>query len=220
MENKMLVTQALDERDLLVKKINDKINKASFVDTIKKNEEKVMGKHILKNDFMEQAKSSYQQIIDLIARFQKLDEAIITSNANTFVQTSYGQISVASAISIRNRLRENSTYGLSADFEMNLCLSMDEEYAGKLQIANQKNRDLEQTAEEMRLSILGRDNKVKDTKPLEVVDVYIKENTTEIVDVLNVRKKVEELTEKRRKLMSELDTQIKVSNATTFVEIS
>lgn len=216
----MLVTQALDERDLLVKKINDKINKASFVDTIKKNEEKVMGKHILKNDFMEQAKSSYQQIIDLIARFQKLDEAIITSNANTFVQTSYGQISVASAISIRNRLRENSTYGLSADFEMNLCLSMEEEYAGKLQIANQKNRDLEQTAEEMRLSILGRDNKVKDTKPLEVVDVYIKENTTEIVDVLNVRKKVEELTEKRRKLMSELDTQIKVSNATTFVEIS
>lgn len=220
MENKMLVTQALDERDLLVKKINDKINKASFVDIIKKNEEKVMGKHILKNDFMEQAKASYQQIIDLIARFQKLDEAIITSNANTFVQTSYGQISVASAISIRNRLRNTSTYGLSADFEMNLCLSMEEEYAGKLQIANQKNRGLEQTAEEMRLSILGRDNKVKDTKPLEVVDVYIKENTTEIVDVLNIQKIVDELTEKRRKIMSELDTQIKVSNATTFVEIS
>ena len=30
----MLVTQALDERDLLVKKINDKIQKASFVDTM------------------------------------------------------------------------------------------------------------------------------------------------------------------------------------------
>ena len=33
----MLVTQALDERDLLVKKINDKIQKASFVDTMKHN---------------------------------------------------------------------------------------------------------------------------------------------------------------------------------------
>ena len=31
MSEKMLVTQALDERDLLVKKINDKIAKASFV---------------------------------------------------------------------------------------------------------------------------------------------------------------------------------------------
>ena len=33
MNEKMLVTQALDERDLLVKKISDKIDKASFVDT-------------------------------------------------------------------------------------------------------------------------------------------------------------------------------------------
>ena len=41
MSEKMLVTQALDERDLLVKKIADKISKASFVDTIKPNEEKV-----------------------------------------------------------------------------------------------------------------------------------------------------------------------------------
>ena len=39
---KMLVTQALDERDLLVKKIDDKIGKARFVDTIQRNEELVM----------------------------------------------------------------------------------------------------------------------------------------------------------------------------------
>ena len=31
MSEKMLVTQALDERDLLVKKITDKIAKASFM---------------------------------------------------------------------------------------------------------------------------------------------------------------------------------------------
>ncbi len=30
MSEKMLVTQALDERDLLVKKINDKIEKSQF----------------------------------------------------------------------------------------------------------------------------------------------------------------------------------------------
>lgn len=39
MSDKMLVTQALDERDLLVKKIADKIAKASFIDTIKPNED-------------------------------------------------------------------------------------------------------------------------------------------------------------------------------------
>ena len=43
---KMLETQALDERDLLVKKIGDKIAKASFVDTVRPNEEKVYAKRI------------------------------------------------------------------------------------------------------------------------------------------------------------------------------
>ena len=41
MSEKMLVTQALDERDLIVKKISDKIDKASFVDTIKPNEDRI-----------------------------------------------------------------------------------------------------------------------------------------------------------------------------------
>ena len=72
----------------------------------------------------------------------------------------------------------------------------------------------------MRLSILGRDAKAKDDKPLGVVDAYVRENTTELVDPLDVKNKLEVLEEKRNILLSELDTQIKVSNATTFVEIA
>lgn len=75
------------------------------------------------------------------------------------------------------------------------------------------------TAENMRLCILGKDSKAKDDKPLEVVDTYMMENTAELVDPLDVQKKVGEIQEKRAKLLSELDTQIKVSNATTFIEI-
>ena len=43
MAEKMLVTQALDERDLLVKKITDKIRKVKLVDTKKRNEERTAG---------------------------------------------------------------------------------------------------------------------------------------------------------------------------------
>ena len=39
MSETMLMTQALDERDLLVKKINDKIDKLKLVDVKRKNEE-------------------------------------------------------------------------------------------------------------------------------------------------------------------------------------
>lgn len=60
----------------------------------------------------------------------------------------------------------------------------------------------------MRLSILGKDSKTKDEKPLGVVDAYVKENTTELVDPLDVKKKLEALEEKRNTLLTELDTQI------------
>ena len=70
------------------------------------------------------------------------------------------------------------------------------------------------------MSILGKDSKTKDEKPLGVVEAYVKENTTELVDPLDVKKKVEALEEKRNALLTELDTQIKVSNATTFIEVA
>ncbi len=77
MSEKMLVTQALDERDLLVKKINDKIAKSSFVDTIKSNEDKVYAKRIDKAEYAKEAEAAYQQINDLIRRFQLIDAAIV-----------------------------------------------------------------------------------------------------------------------------------------------
>ena len=60
----------------------------------------------------------------------------------------------------------------------------------------------------------------KDDKPLGVVDAYVKENTTELVNPLDIKKKIESLEEKNNTLLKELDTQIKVSNATTLIEIA
>lgn len=219
MSDKMLVTQALDERDLLVKKIKDKIAKASFVDTIKPNEEKVYESRVTRDEFSKDAESAYQQIMDLIERFQKIDAAIVASNAVTKIKTSYGEFSVAGAISLRNRLRGVGSYNGSADFESMLQNKMSTDLSKRLEAIEVKNRQLQGTAENMRLSILGKDTKVKDEKPLEVVEAYVRENTTELVDPLDIRKKITNLQEKRNTLLTELDTQIKVSNATTFIEI-
>lgn len=219
MADKMLVTQALDERDLLVKKIQDKIKKANFVDTIKPNEEKVLDARVSRAEFAKDAESAYQQIQDLIERFQKIDAAIVASNANTTINTSYGSFTVAGAISLRSRLRGAGSYDGDADFDTALQLKMEKDFQTRVTVAEMKNKQLQSTAESMRLSILGKDTKVKDEKPLEVVEAYVKENTTELVDPLDVQKKVAALQEKRDTLLSELDTQIKVSNATTFIEV-
>ena len=220
MNDKMLVTQALDERDLLVKKISDKIAKANFVDSIKPNEDKVYSKRVGKEEFIKEAEAEYQQIMDLIDRFQKIDAAIVDSNAKTEITTSYGTFTVAGAISLRGRLRGVGSYDGDADFESKLQDKLKREYNECVRICDLKNCQLQKTADDMRLSILGKDTKNRDDKPLGVVDAYVKENTAELVDPLDVMKKLQMLEEKRNKLLTELDTQIKVSNATTFIEVN
>ena len=126
---------------------------------------------------------------------------------------------MAGAISLRGRLRDTGAYGSNADFEGILQRKLEREYNEAVRFSDSKNSQLQNTAEEMRLSILGRDSKVKDDKPLGVVEAYVKENTTELVDPLDVKKKLTELQEKRVTLLAELDTRIKVSNATTFIVI-
>ena len=220
MEKKMLVTQALDQRDLLVKKICDKIRKASFTETKKHNEEKVMERRVTQKEFEKEARSSYQQIIDLIHWYDKVDQAILRSNAETIIETSYGTMSIANALALRSRLNCSNAYDSDSNFEGNLMMKLQEELNEKIRVMEQKNKGLQNTAETMRLSILGKDTKTKDETPLKVVDVYVQENTAELIDPLNVRKKIDELNERRETILNELDTKIKVSNATTFVEIN
>jgi hypothetical protein len=218
MAEKMLVTQALDERDLLVKKIQDKIAAASFTDVKKHNEQKVIDRRVVEETFRQEAESAYQQIMDLIDRYQQIDVAIVASNAATMIHTSFGDYTIAGAISLRRRMRGKGSCD-DADFELRLYMKMKSELDKRLISIESKNKMLESTAEDMRLSILGKDTKLKDDKPLDVVAAYVQENTAELVDPLDVHKKLEEIEAKRIQLLSELDTQIKVSNATTSIEI-
>ena len=91
MAEKMLMTQALDERDLLVNKISDKIVRLRLVDTKKKNEEKTMEDRVTPEQFERSVQSAWQQVMDLIDRYQRLDSAIIASNASSWVETSSGR---------------------------------------------------------------------------------------------------------------------------------
>ena len=218
MSEKMLVTQALDERDLLVKKIGDKIQKIQAVDTKKRNEEKTVTARVSPEEFGGAASAAYQQIMDLIDRYQRIDAAIVASNAATMIKTTCGEFTVAGAIALRNRLKGSGIYSSEGAFEDRLITQLERQYQNAVQMAEVKNKGLESQAETMRLSILGKDTKVKDVKPLEVVDAYIRENTTEVIDPLESQKKAEELRGKIDTLLTELDTQIKVSNATTTIE--
>lgn len=215
---KLLVTQALDERDLLAKKIIDKISSASFIDVIKNNETNVSESRIPREEFDQNATSAIQQINDLIDRYNRIDAALVASNAQTTIETSYGTYTVAAAISLRTRLRD-SRVAMSRCFETLLLRKMNTDYEDAVNRTESKNHALNQMAESMRLSILGKDSRVKDDRPLDVVEAYIRENTTVLEDPLGLKDKIAEMKEKQATLLRELETQVKVSNATTYIEI-
>jgi len=217
--NKMLITEALDERALLIKRINQAIDAAALCDAKKVNELNVIEGRITEEEFKKKAEASFQQINDLIMRYQNIDAAIVESNAKTTIETSYGSFSVAAAISLRGRLRKTARDSEGLDFERKLECKMDIEYKKAVSIAEARNRALADTAENMRLSILGRENKIKEDKPLEVVDTYVEQNTVNIIDPLGLMDKVKQNKERRETLLKELETGIKVSNATTVIEV-
>lgn len=227
MSETILMTQALDERDLLRKKIRQKIAGTFFIDYRKNNEEKVIGRACSREEFRKEAESAYQSIIDNIRRYERLDAAIIASNANAKITTSYGEYTVAAAIALRSRLQAGdperdigedfSTFS-NNDFEAELSGRMYLQYRETVKAMDSKNAALEQTAESMRLSILGKDGRGReDGSALEVVKTYVAENKAGLEDPLDICKKVEALRQRHDTLLSELDTGIKVSNATTFI---
>ena len=133
MTESMLVTQALDERDLLVKKINDKILKIKLIDTKKRNEEKTYTERVTQEEFTKAAQAAWQQIMDLIERYRRLDAAIVASNASTMIETAQGEMTVAAAIALRARLNGNGIYGSNGAFEDSLIAVARKQYEQAVQ---------------------------------------------------------------------------------------
>ena len=214
MGEKMLITQALTEKETLQDEICRLIQEAKFcfADTICEREEKTRQKKLDETEFSRNAQEVFEKIQEKIKRYYQIEETIIVSNAKVKIHTQAGDFTVTGAVSLRNRLRGKSAYQNSL-FEVNMERKMDQEYTRSVQQIKNMNLQLEERADAVRLSILGKDSKGK------AVNDFRKENTMELVDPLDIKTLIDENEVKRNTLLSELDTQLKVSNATTFIEI-
>lgn len=218
---KMLLTQALDERDSLKEEIRKLIENTSscFVDVIRENDKKTYKKELEEEAFITETKELYERIQARIKRYYAIEKGILASNASNIISTQIGDMTITGAISLRNRLRGKGAYGRTGLFEKNLEEEMEQELARYEKRCANQNELLSDRAAKMRLSILGKDNKGKQDQFLDVVEAFLKENTVELVDPLHIKKCSEANAARRDELLTELDTKIKVSNATVFVEI-
>ena len=134
MGEKMLITQALTEKETLQDEICRLIqeSKFCFADTICEREEKTQQRKLNETEFSRNAQELFEKIQEKIKRYYQIEEAIIVSNAKVKIHTQVGDFTVAGAVSLRNRLRGKSTYQNSL-FEVNMERKMDQEYTRSVQ---------------------------------------------------------------------------------------
>ena len=113
MSEKMLLTQALDERDSLKEEIRKLIENTSscFVDVIRENDKKTYKKELEEEAFITETKELYERIQARIKRYYAIEKGILASNASNIISTQIGDMTITGAISLRNRLRGKGAYG-------------------------------------------------------------------------------------------------------------
>lgn len=214
---RMLVCNALDERDFLRKKIISAINSTYFIACKRVKDDKVRTTgYTDPKTFENDAKSSYQSITDMIDRYTRLDTAITLANASTEIKLSDDTVMTrAAAISMRKALVGDT----STDFTGRLISVLECQFASVSATANELNAKADRELEQYKDNMTSGD-KAKELTPAvtQTLESLVADNRADIIDPIGVEKEIKKLEDKYETLKKELDSAIKVSNATTFVE--
>ena len=213
---RLLVTQALDERDLLKKKISDSIRRCAVVSTARPSDTKV-ATGVKIEDFEADAKASFQSVTDLIDRYERLDSAILLANATEEIDVAGKVMTRAAAINMRKNL-VSSSRSTGTDFRGMLIskLSDDLEDAktaiARTQAMADKQKDI------MISNISSAEKKELTSDALVGVNTYCTNLVSTLVDPIKAEDKLVSLVEERDAFIKNIESAIKISNATTYIE--
>ena len=206
----MTIHQALVELKTLDKRILEAIREGGFVTANKHSNAKING--ISVKEYCDDAESRYQKITDLMKRREAIKCAVVISNAVTTVEVGGKTYTVAEAIEMKN-------HGLES--KKTLLAQLTYDYNNAKRVADRANGDeLESRAEAHVKNILGNtDMKGASEEAQRVRAEFIKAQTVELVDPLDVREKIEELNDEIMKFLTNVDAALSVSNALTTITI-
>lgn len=206
----MTVHKALSELKLLDDRINKVITTSIFCASNKHSNEKIGGVPI--EEATKGMQGSYDKAMDLINRRKALKKAVVLSNAQTMVTIGGTEYTVAEAIEFKN-------HGI--EFETNLSAIMDAQYRkAQAEINKQNGKDLESRADQYVTAIYGQKEGKTNTDDIEKLrKEFLDANSYEMVDPLDIPKKVEEISSRAAEFMTEVDSALSVSNALTHITI-
>ena len=213
---KMIVTQALDERDLLKKKIRDAIAKCDFVAVQKPGDDVIAQDKQKVADYEAEVKASFQSIRDMMDRYTRLDAAILLANATTKIEVAGKTMTRAAAINLRKMMKGQ---GLAdTDFTVVMIRKMTTDLdRARLKIARSQ-EVADRQREVMSNSLVSSDKKVLSEDNLKSITAYCDNLVLKLVDPIDIEKTIADMQEKWDNLTTNLESAIRISNATTYVE--
>lgn len=213
---KMIVTQALDERDLLKKKIRDAIAKCDFVAVQKPGDDVIAQDKQKVADYEAEVKASFQSIRDMMDRYTRLDAAILLANATTKIEVAGKTMTRAAAINLRKMMKGQGLADTDFTDAMIRKMTTDLDRA-RLKIARSQ-EVADRQREVMSNSLVSSDKKVLSEDNLKSITAYCDNLVLKLVDPIDIEKTIADMQEKWDDLSTNLESAIRISNATTYVE--
>lgn len=206
---KMNIHRALCELKTIDSRIAKKIAGSSFCVANKTSNSKIGGKSI--SEYVEEAKNNYKSIVALINRRNAIKRAVSLSNAVTEVTIGGKTFRVAEAIEMKNRGMDN--------FE-GLVMELSSQLNRASGVIKRSEDEIDEYADKYVIGLYGSKEKAQSPEVTALRDAYIKANTYELIDPINIKAQIDEYQRLISDFNSEVDSALSVSNAITEIEFS
>lgn len=204
---KLSIHRALTELKMLNQRIEAATNEVSAVLANRKSNSKINGVEI--QEYEKQMQSSYDKVVGLVDYRNRIKSLVVESNAKTKVTVGKEEMTVAEAIERKQ----------SIQFEKKLLEVMQQQYRSAINMVAKENDALPAKLETYLINILGNKDKQSPEEVKLHTETFMKRNEYELIDPMNVKKKIEALNSRIEEFESEVDAVLSESNATTFIEV-
>ena len=198
----MSVTQGLSELKLIRNRIDSGIEHAKFV-VLKKKRDLVDV-----TAFSSNAVSSYQSIVDLLERYNRIKSSIVQSNSVTVVTIAGKTYTVADAVE-RKR---------SIEYEKDLLSRMKKQWE-RVREEFADHSESEQTRVDRFVTTeLGKESKTNVDVVSQLTETFLAQNRAEIIDPLNLADHIKKLDKYIEEFETQVDWVLSESNAKTTIQ--
>lgn len=208
MAEKMSVTRALVELKTLDKRILKAVQELRCsVPRVGKN---LPTGFPTEEDFVKSAKAGLQQVQDLIARRRAIRSALVRTNATTTVKVGSETMTVAEAIERKHSIQHDE----------GLRDQLSGEYARATSAVEERNVNIRKTLDQILMATFGRQgSQVTGAEFDAVAKPYLLLNETTLLDPLNIKSRIEELSVRIDEFTTNVDVALNEVNAVTTIEV-